>query len=49
MEGADWRAGSMEVCQSQHVPIRSKMSALGLEGFGAVDAILGHQKTPNTL
>ena len=39
MAGADWRAGSIEEYQSQHVPIRSKTSALGLEGLGAADAI----------
>ena len=39
MAGADWRAGSIEEYQSQHVPIRSKTSALGLEGLGTADAI----------
>ena len=48
MAGADWSAGSIEECQSQHVPMRSKISALGLEGFGAADAIWAYQRTPNT-
>ena len=41
MAGADWRAGSIEEYQSQHVPIKSKTNALGLEGVGATDAIWG--------
>ena len=49
MAGADWRAARMEECQSQHVPIRSKMSALGLEGFGAADDMVGYQRHRNTL
>ena len=39
MAGADWRAGRIEEYQSQHVPIRSKTRALGLEGLEATDAI----------
>ena len=31
----------MEEYQSQHVPIRSKTSALGLEGLGVIYAIWG--------
>ena len=44
--GADWRAGSMEEYQSQHVPIRSKTSALGLEGLGVAYAIWGIKEFP---
>ena len=46
MAGADWRAGKIEEYQSQHVPIRSKIRALGLEGFGAAEAIWDIEQLP---
>ena len=46
MAGADWRAGKIEEYQSQHVPIRSRIRALGLEGFGAAEAIWDIEQLP---
>ena len=48
MEGAAWRAGRIEEYQSQHVPIRSKMRALGLEGAVTDAAMLTLPELTNT-
>ena len=48
MEGAAWRAGRIEEYQSQHVPIRSKMRALGSEDTVPDAAMLTVSELTNT-